>query len=98
MLERPYINSCGTCDCNPCGCKHVTPTTTMIIEYECDSEIDCEEVINSQCVLYTGNSSVCLDILKGDKLNNVLLTLFEKASGFSCSCGNPTAVAIVQIQ
>lgn len=97
MLERPYINSCGVCDCNPCGCKRTLTTTTTTIPYECISDVECEEVYDSKCFIYNGDSSACLDILKGDNLNNVLLTLFEKASGYSCSCGNPSAVAIVQI-
>lgn len=86
-----YIDKCNLCSCKPL--KTTTTTTTI---YVCESDIHCEDVYDSECIIHNGDSSECLDILKGDKLNDVLLILFEKASGYSCSCSKPSIVAIVQ--
>lgn len=75
---------CNSCCSNPCGCKKTTTTSTTTSPITPCDVINCDEVIDIQCVVHNLKSD-CLS-LNNDNLQSVLITLFEKVTGYSCSC------------
>lgn len=69
------------CSCNnsyynlPCCCPTVPATTTTTTL--CPDGTICEQVIESDCVLYTGFDLACYGILQGTNLTSVIQTLLN---------------------
>lgn len=68
--------SCGcsaSCTCYEvpnCGCPTTTTTTTTTtINPNCEP---CEEIYNSDCVVYTGPNVECYGLKTGDNLSEIL--------------------------
>jgi hypothetical protein len=81
-------NSCNSCCSTPCGCKKTTTTTSTtipIIPCEVDN---CEQIIDTECVVYDGGGSSCYGVTYGDSLNKVFVNIFEKVSTENCSCNS----------
>jgi hypothetical protein len=73
------------CSCNnsyyslPCCCppEPITTTTTTL----CPDGTICEEVIQSDCVIYNGFDLSCYGIEQGDSLTSILETLLDLLPG-----------------
>jgi hypothetical protein len=69
------------CSCNnsyynlPCCCPTVPPTTTTTTL--CPDGTVCEEVIESDCVLYTGFELACYGISQGSTLTEIIEELLD---------------------
>lgn len=67
--------TCGSTYNNlPCCCKTGEPTVCLTTT--CATAQPCNEVYQSDCVLYTGDPSSCLGITTGMTMTQVMNTLF----------------------
>jgi len=79
-------NSCNPCCSSSCTCSTTTSTTsTTTVHIPCDVD-NCEETIDVQCIQYNNGTVECLSIENGNSLQDVLAILFEKVTGYNCTC------------
>jgi len=78
-------NSCCSTSCNCCTKTSSTTTTTTTIHIPCEVD-NCEEIVDFQCVQNIDLDVECLSITAGDNLETIVAKLFEKLTGYNCSC------------
>jgi hypothetical protein len=54
----------------------------------------CDEVVNLECIVYTGEDNDCYGIKNGDSVASILQLIFEKVSGINCSCDFGSAIFV----
>lgn len=82
MSNCSKCGSCEDCDCVPNGLT--TPNYCPSDLPPCPQPSPCNETFDSKCVIYTGDNLPCLDITKGDTVEEVILALNDKLSAFFC--------------
>jgi len=66
--------------------------------YTCDS---CKEIVNTNCVKYTGANLPCIDVVKNNNLTNILVNInsaiCELSASGSCNCTPQACVKLHKI-
>lgn len=89
--------NCG-CKEKVCGCADNVLTTKSLCPTEypsCFNPEKCSETFSSDCVIYTGDTIVNLDIQKGAKLSDVLQKLVGAIVNPGCNFPTSPCLAVV---
>lgn len=85
-----------SCRTKPCGCTDVGLTTQSPCGHpDCPNPEKCAETFSGECIVYTGDTIVDVNIQYGDRFNEIVQKLALMITNPSCSQPDSTCQSVI---